>query len=119
MRYRLATRQAQDRQEVARLLGGHRHTIGRGLARYAAGGLEALRAPDVPPGHPVSRAPAVLASPAQVLRRPAGVASYEALRQRVAQTHGVPIPDKTLSTVVRTRLKTKRTGPRPRHPKTS
>jgi hypothetical protein len=29
----LATRQAQDRQQVARLLGIHRHTVGRWLAR--------------------------------------------------------------------------------------
>jgi DNA invertase Pin-like site-specific DNA recombinase len=37
----LATRHAQDRQEVARLLGVHRHTIGRWLARDAAGRLDA------------------------------------------------------------------------------
>lgn len=44
MLYLLATRQAQDRQEVARLLGVHRNTISRWLALYAAGGLEALLA---------------------------------------------------------------------------
>jgi DNA invertase Pin-like site-specific DNA recombinase len=33
MLYRLATRQARDRQEVARRLGIHRHTISRWLAR--------------------------------------------------------------------------------------
>jgi Homeodomain-like domain len=33
MLYLLVTRQAQDRQDVARLLGVHRHTIGRWLAR--------------------------------------------------------------------------------------
>ena len=41
MLYRLATRQAQDRQDVARLRGGHRNTISRWLARYATGGVEA------------------------------------------------------------------------------
>ena len=50
MLYLLATRQARDRQEVARLLGVHRNTIGRWLARYAAGGLEALLATYAPPG---------------------------------------------------------------------
>jgi transposase len=37
----LASGQAQTRQDVARLLGVHRHTIGHWLARYETGGLEA------------------------------------------------------------------------------
>jgi hypothetical protein len=85
MLYPLATRQAQDRQDVARLLGIQRHTIRRWLAPYAAGGLEALLAPDVPPGKPVSLAPAVLVSLEQALRRPEGLASSEARRQWVAR----------------------------------
>ena len=48
MLYLLASGQAQTRQEVAHLLGVHRNTIGRWLAIYAAGGLEALLA-DVRP----------------------------------------------------------------------
>jgi DNA invertase Pin-like site-specific DNA recombinase len=52
----LVTQQAQDRQEVARLLGIHRHTIGRWLARYAAGGLDAWLATYVPTGTPVQTA---------------------------------------------------------------
>ena len=48
MLYLLATGQARDRQEVAALLGVHRNTIGRWLARYAAGGLEALLATYIP-----------------------------------------------------------------------
>jgi hypothetical protein len=62
MLYLLVARQAQDRQEVAHLLGVHRHTIGRWLACYAAGGLEALLATYIPPGRRVSLAPEVLAS---------------------------------------------------------
>jgi transposase len=119
MLYLLVTRQAQDRQDVARLLGVHRNTISRWLARYAAGGLEALLATYVPPGKPVSLAPAVLASLEQALRQPAGFASYEALRQWVAQTHGVQINYKTLYTLVRTRFKTKLKVPRPSHTKKS
>jgi len=119
MLYLLATRQAQDRQDVARLLGIHRHTISHWLARYAAGGLEALLAPDVPPGKPVLLAPAVLASLEQALRRPEGLASYEERRQWVAQTHGVQINDKTLYTLVRTRFKTELKVPRPSHRKKS
>jgi transposase len=117
MLYRLATRQAQDRQEVARLLGVHRNTIGRWPARDAAGGLAALLAPDVPPGKPVSMAPEVLASLEQALRRPEGGASYDAVRQWRRQTHGVEVQYKTLYTLVRKCFKAKLKGPRPSHTK--
>jgi transposase len=71
----LASGQAHSRQDVAHLLGVHRHTIGRWLALYTAGGLHALLAIYGPAGTPVSLAPAVLASLEQALRRPAGFAS--------------------------------------------
>jgi transposase len=115
MLYLLATRQAQDRQDVARLLGIHRHTIGRWLARYAAGGMDALLATYVPDGKPVSLTPGMLASLEQALRRPEGFASYEALRQWVRQTHGVEVKYKTLYTIVRPRCRTKLKVPRPSH----
>jgi Homeodomain-like domain len=51
MLYLLATGQAHTRQDVAHLLGVHRHTIGRWLALYAAGGLGALLATYVSAGH--------------------------------------------------------------------
>jgi transposase len=88
MLYLLVTRQAQDRQDVARLLGVHRNTIGRWLARYAAGGMDALLATYLPTGKSVSLAPEVLASLENTLHRSEGFASYEALRQWVRQTHG-------------------------------
>jgi transposase len=117
MLYLLVTRQAQDRQDVARLLGVHRQTIGRWLARDAAGGLDAVLATHSPLGKPVSIAPAVLASLEQALRRPEGVASYEALRHWVRQTHGVEVTYNTLYTLVRTRFKAKLTVARPSHTK--
>ena len=117
MLYLLASGQAHTRQDVARLLGVHRHTISHWLAIYAAGGLEALLATYIPPGKPVSLAPAVLASLEQALRRPEGFASYEALRQWVRRTHGVEVKDKTLYTLVRTRFRAKLKVPRPSHTK--
>jgi transposase len=115
MLYLLASGQAHTRQEVAQLLGVHRNTIGRWLALYAAGGLDALLATYVPAGKPVSLAPAVLASLEQALRRPEGLASYEALRQWVRQAHGVEVKYKTLYTLVRTRFQAKLTVARPSH----
>lgn len=117
MLYLLATRQARDRQDVARLLGVHRNTISRWLARYAVGGLDALLATYSPAGKPVSLAPEVLASLERALRRPEGFASYEALRQWVARTHGVQVKYKMLYTLVRTRFKTKLKVARPSHTK--
>jgi transposase len=119
MLYLLASGQARDRQEVASLLGVHRNTIGRWLALYAARGLDALLATYVPAGKPVSLAPAVLTRIEQALRRPEGFASYEALRQWVAQTHHVQVKYKTLYTIVRTRFRTKLKVPRPSHTRKS
>jgi transposase len=119
MLYLLATGQARTRQDVARLLGLHRHTIGRWVAIYAAGGLDALLATYTPAGKPVSLAPAVLASLEQALHGREGFASYEALRQWVRQTHGVEVKYKTLYGIVRTRFRAKLKVPRPSHTKKS
>jgi hypothetical protein len=54
----LASGHARARQEVASRLGVPRNPSGRRLALYAAQGLDALLAPSVPAGTPVSRAPA-------------------------------------------------------------
>jgi transposase len=113
----LASGQAQTRQDVARLLGVHRHTMSRWLALYATRGLEALLATSIPLGKPVSLAPAVRASLEQALRRPEGFASSEALRQWLRRTHGVEVKYKTLYTLVRTRFKAKLTVARPSHTK--
>jgi transposase len=117
MLYWLASGQAQTCQEVAQLLGVHRNTIGHWLARYEAGGLEALLAVYVPAGKPLSLPPDVLAALAQALRQPAGFASYEALRQWVQQTYHLDVNYHTLYTIVRTKFQTKLKIPRPSHTK--
>jgi transposase len=117
MLYLVASGQAHTRQDVAHLLGVHRNTIGRWLAIYVAGGLDALLATYVPAGKPISLAPGVLASLEQALYRPDGFASYEALRRWVRQTHGVEVKYKTLYRIVRTRFRAKLKVPRPSHTK--
>jgi hypothetical protein len=115
----LASGQAHTRQDVAPLLGVHRHTVGRWLAIYAAGGLPALLATYVPAGKPVSLTPDVLASLAQALHRAEGCASYEALRPWLRQTHSMEVKDTRLYTLVRVRFKAKRNVARPSHTKKS
>ena len=73
MLYLLASGQAQTRQDVARLLGVHRNTIGHWLAIYETGGLAALLAVYVPAGKPISLSPGVLASIEQALQAAGGV----------------------------------------------
>jgi transposase len=117
MLYLLASGQAQTRRDVAQLLGVHRHTLGHWLAIYEAGGLDALLALYVPAGKPLSLPTAVLAAIEQALRRPAGFASYEALRQWVKQTHQLDVNYHTLYTIIRTKFKAKLKVPRPSHKK--
>jgi transposase len=117
MLYWLASGQAQTRQDVAQLLGVHRNTIGHWLARYEAGGLEALLALYIPAGKPLSLPPDVLAAIEQALQQPAGFASYEALRQWVQQTHHLDVNYHTLYTIVRTKFQAKLKVPRPSHTK--
>ncbi len=117
MLYLLASGQAHSRRDVAQLLGVHRNTIGRWLAIYAAGGLQALLATYVPAGKSVSLPPAILASLEEALRRPEGFASYAALRQWVRRTHGVEVKYQTLYAMVRKRFRAKLKVPRPSHTK--
>ena len=117
MLYLLASGQAHTRQEVARLLGLSRNTIGRWLATYATGGLAALLDIYVPAGKAPSLTPPVLASLEQALHQPVGFASYKDLQQWLAQTHGVQVKYKTLYSLVRKRFHTKLKVPRPSHTK--
>jgi transposase len=117
MLYWLASGQAQTRLDVAQLLGVHRNTIGHWLARYEAGGLDALLDVYVPAGKPLSIPPDVLAALEEALRQPAGFASYEALRQWVKQVHHLDVNYHTLYTIVRTRFNAKLKVPRPGHTK--
>lgn len=100
-------------------LGVHRHTLGHWLALYEAGGLTALLEVSGPAGQPISLPPQRLVGLEQALRRPAGCASYEALRQWVKQTDRVEVNYHTLYPIVRTRFTATLQVPRPSHTKKS
>jgi len=117
MLYLLASGQAQNRLEVAQLLGVHRNTVSHWLALYASGGLDTLLPLYVPAGKPLSLPPDVLAALEQALRQPAGFASYVALRQWIKQTHHLDVNYHTLYTIVRTRFNAKLKVARPSHTK--
>lgn len=117
MLYLLASGQAHERQQVALLLGVHRNTIGRWLARYEMGGLSALLDISVPVGRHSSLSAEVLASIERALQQEEGFASYGALREWVEQTHHIDVNYKTLYSLVRSRFGAKLKVARPSHAK--
>lgn len=117
MLYLLASAQARERQEVARLLGVHRNTIGRWLALYQTGGLDALLDSYVPAGKQHSLPSDIQTSIGKALHQPKGFASYQALRQWVKQNHQRDINYHTLYRLVRTKFKAKLKVARPSHTK--
>jgi hypothetical protein len=82
------------------------------------GGFRPCRRPTSPPANRSRARRQGLARWAQALPRPVGCAADAALRQGRRRTHGVEGKDKPLSTLVRTRFTTKRTGARPTPTKT-
>jgi hypothetical protein len=112
---RAGQRASPNRRGVAPLLGVHRHTSGHWLARYEAGGLDAVLDLDVPAGNPLSRPSDVLAARAQALRQPPGVASYAASRQRGKPTHHLDVTSHTRYPIIRTKGAATRKVPRLSH----
>jgi hypothetical protein len=110
---RLASGHAQTRQAGAQRLGVPCHPVGHGRVTYEARGPAALLVLYVPADTLPSLSPAALAAIEQVLRQPAGFASYATLRPWVPQTSQLDLHYHTLYTIVRTTFKTELTGARP------
>jgi transposase len=102
--YLFASGQATTRQEVARLLGVHRQTIGRWMSCYAAAGLSSLLDIYVPSGKQPALPASVIAELEHQLHQPEGFASYEAMRVWLIKTHQITIKPKTLQKFVRRRF---------------
>ena len=115
--YLLKSGQAQQRQQVAALVGVHRNSVGDWLDVYAAEGLEAMLAVKPLPGKRPALTPEQLARLTEALRRPAGFASYGAVQQWIAAELGVTMQYHAVHTLVHDKLSARLKVPRRSHPK--
>lgn len=115
--YLLATGQAQERQQVATLLGISRNTVGRWLDRYAQDGLDGLLYLKPLPG----KAPALTAEQLTRLRealaQPQGFGSYGEVQAWIANELGVEMQYHAVHTLVHDKLGARLKVPRLSHPK--
>lgn len=115
--YLLASDQAHSRQDVARLLGVDRNTVGRWLTTYRDGGLSALLNVYVPAGKRKPLTPDQLQTLQLALAQPQGFASFGAVQQWIADTLGVHLSYNATRKLVRYKLGAKLKVPRPSHQK--
>ena len=116
--YLVASGQARHRQEVARLLGVHRHSVAAWLEAYATGGIDhALHSHRVPP--PVHRriTDAALTALQDKLREPHGFAGYDQIRVWLAEAHQGSLAYSSVHALVQYKLKATPKRPRPSHVK--
>lgn len=115
--YLLKSGQAQHRQQVAKLVGVSRNSVGDWLDVYAAGGLEVmLHVKPLPGKRPALNAEHV-ARLTEALGRPAGFASYGAVQQWIADELGVQMKYHAVHTLVHDKLGARLKVPRPSHVK--
>lgn len=114
--YLLKSGQAQQRQQVATLVGVSRNSVGQWLDVYAAQGLEAMLSVKPLPG----RAPALsneqLTQLRVALARPEGFASYGDIQAWIADTLGVSMQYHAVHKLVHDKLRARLKVVRPSHP---
>jgi transposase len=110
--YLLQTQQARTRQQVAALLGVHRHTVGHWLAAYAHGGLRQLVTLAKVPGKVPLVPPAVREALQARLTQPQGFASDQAIWEWLQQEQGLQLAYNTVHKLVRYTLRAKLKVPR-------
>ena len=116
--YLTASGQARQRQEIAALLGVHRHSVAAWLAAYAEGGLDQVlryQRPQ-PPVRQRITASALTALQAK-LQDPHGFAGYHQIRVWLAEEHQVTLAYSSVHALVRYKLHAKPKRPRPSHAK--
>ena len=116
--YLAASGRAHHRQEIADILGVHRHSVAAWFAAYAAGGLDHMLSYQVPrpPLRQHITAPALTALQ-EKLQDPHGFASYHQLRVWLAEEHQVTLAYSSVHALVRYKLHAKPKRPRPSHEK--
>jgi transposase len=116
--YLAASGRAHQRQEIADLLGVHRHSVAAWFEAYAAGGLDRMLHYQVPrpPLRQRMTATALMALQ-EKLQDPHGFASYGQLRVWLAEAHQVTLAYSSVHALVRYKLRAKPKRPRPSHTK--
>ena len=116
--YLAASGQARHRQEIAALLGVHRHSVAAWFTAYAQGGLDHALSYQVPspPVHQRITAPALRALQDK-LNDPQRFAGYDHIRVWLAEEHQVTLAYASVHALVRYTLRAKPKRPRPSHAK--
>jgi transposase len=116
--YLVASGHARHRQDLAVLLGVHRHSVAAWFDAYAEGGLDKMLSYQVP--RPPNRSritPTALTALQEYLKNPHGFAGYAHLRTWLAEQHQVSLSYSGVYAVVRGKLRAKPKRPRPSHAK--
>ncbi len=111
--YLRRTGRAQNRRELAALLGCNESTIYRWFCTYQSVGLAGLLQIKASPGKPSKLAPIVLEALRERLRERQGFRSYGEIQQWLAQDHNCDAAYQTVHGIVRYKLQSKLKAPRP------
>jgi len=116
--YLVASGQARHRQDIAALLGVHRHSVAAWFDAYAAGGLDQALHYQVstPPVHRRITDTAFTALQDK-LKEPKGFAGYNQIRTWLAEEYQVTLSYSSVHALVRYKLRAKPKRPRPSHAK--
>ena len=114
----VASGHARYRQEIADLLGVHRHSVAAWFAAYAAGGLDQMLSSQVPrPPLRQRMTSTALTALHEHFQDPRGFAGYTQLRTWLAEQHQVHLSYSGVYALVRGKLHAKPKRPRPSHAK--
>jgi transposase len=116
--YLAASGQARHRQDIAALLGVHRHSVAAWFDAYAAGGVDHALSYQVstPPVHRRMTDAAFWALQDK-LKDPKGFPGYDHIRVWLAEEHQVTLSYSSVHALVRYKLCAKPKRPRPSHAK--
>jgi transposase len=116
--YIAASGRAHHRQEIAALLGVHRHSVAAWFDAYAAGGIDHMLHYQVPRPPLRQRITATaLTALQEKLHAPHGFAGYHQIRLWLAEEHQVTLAYSSVHALVRYKLHAKPKRPRPSHAK--